>query len=128
MNGAASETPRTQWGFAALLGALSMVSPFSIDTFFPSFHAIAREFSLTPWEIQQTLTVYLVPLAFMSLIQGPLSDSIGRRPVVLAGLTLYSVASVGCALAPNFATLESERSWGAPSSAIFTAGRRRRSS
>jgi MFS transporter, DHA1 family, multidrug resistance protein len=105
MNGAASETPRTQWGFAALLGALSMVSPFSIDTFFPSFHAIAREFSLTPWEIQQTLTVYLVPLAFMSLIQGPLSDSIGRRPVVLAGLTLYSVASIGCALAPNFATL-----------------------
>jgi DHA1 family bicyclomycin/chloramphenicol resistance-like MFS transporter len=94
-----------QWGFAALLGALSMVSPFSIDTFFPSFHAIAREFSLTPWDVQQTLTVYLVPLAFMSLIQGPLSDSIGRRPVVLAGLTLYSLASVGCAFAPNFATL-----------------------
>ena len=96
---------RTHWGFAALLGALSMVSPFSIDTFFPSFHAISADFHLSAWEIQQTLSVYMVPLAFMSLIQGPLSDSIGRRPVVLAGLALYTVASVGCAWAPNFATL-----------------------
>ena len=82
-----------------------MVSPFSIDTFFPSFHAIAREFSLSGWEIQQTLSVYMVPLAFMSLVQGPLSDSVGRRPVVLVGLALYSLASVGCALAPTFGVL-----------------------
>src|SRR5579862_2519488 len=85
--------PRSLWGFAVLLGALSMVSPFSIDTFFPSFHAIAAEFHLTTWEIQQTLSVYMVPLAFMSLIQGPLSDSIGRRPVIVTGLSLYSIAS-----------------------------------
>ena len=97
--------PRSHWGFALLLGALSMVSPFSIDTFFPSFHAIAAEFRLTPWEIQQTLTVYLVPLAFMSLIQGPLSDSVGRRPVIVIGLVLYSIASMGCAWAPDFAAL-----------------------
>ena len=96
---------RTRWGFAVLLGSLSMVSPFSIDTFFPSFHAIAREFSLSGWQIQQTLSVYMVPLAFMSLVQGPLSDSIGRRPVVLVGLALYSLASVGCALAPTFGVL-----------------------
>ena len=96
---------RTRWGFAVLLGSLSMVSPFSIDTFFPSFHAIAREFSLSGWEIQQTLSVYMVPLAFMSLVQGPLSDSVGRRPVVLVGLALYSLASVGCALAPTFGVL-----------------------
>ena len=96
---------RTRWGFAVLLGALSMVSPFSIDTFFPSFHAIAREFSLSGWQIQQTLSVYMVPLAFMSLVQGPLSDSVGRRPVVLVGLALYSLASVGCALAPTFGVL-----------------------
>ncbi len=96
---------RSHWGFAALLGALSMVSPFSIDTFFPSFHAIAAEFHLSPWEIQQTLSVYMVPLAFMSLIQGPLSDAIGRRPVVLVGLALYTLASVGCVWSPNFTTL-----------------------
>jgi DHA1 family bicyclomycin/chloramphenicol resistance-like MFS transporter len=82
-----------------------MVSPFSIDTFFPSFHAIAAEFHLTAWEIQQTLSVYMVPLAFMSLVQGPLSDSLGRRPVIVTGLVLYSIASIGCAWAPNFPTL-----------------------
>jgi MFS transporter, DHA1 family, multidrug resistance protein len=97
--------PRSHWGFALLLGALSMVSPFSIDTFFPSFHAITAEFHLTPWEIQQTLTAYLVPLAFMSLIQGPLSDSVGRRPVIVFGLMIYSIAYLGCAVAPGFAAL-----------------------
>ncbi len=101
----AGPQPRTHWGFAVLLAALSMVSPFSIDTFFPSFHAIAHDFHLSAWEIQQTLTVYMVPLAFMSLIQGPLSDSVGRRPVVLVGLALYTVASLGCVWAPNFAAL-----------------------
>ena len=96
---------RSHFGFAVLLGALSMVSPFSIDTFFPSFHAIAGEFHLSAWEIQQTLSVYMVPLAFMSLIQGPLSDSIGRRPVIVTGLALYTLASIGCTWAPTFATL-----------------------
>jgi DHA1 family bicyclomycin/chloramphenicol resistance-like MFS transporter len=41
----------------------------------------------------------------MSLVQGPLSDAVGRRPVILAGLSVYTVASVGCTLAPNFSTL-----------------------
>jgi DHA1 family bicyclomycin/chloramphenicol resistance-like MFS transporter len=91
--------------FAALLAALSMVSPFSIDTFFPSFHAIADYFSISKWAVQQTLTAYMLPLSVMSLVQGPLSDALGRRPVILAGLVLYTVASVGCAVAPNFATL-----------------------
>jgi DHA1 family bicyclomycin/chloramphenicol resistance-like MFS transporter len=93
------------WKLAALLAALSMVSPFSIDTFFPSFHAIAADFSLSMWAVQQTLTVYMLPLAIMSLIQGPLSDAVGRRPVILAGLCVYTLASVGCAFAPNFTTL-----------------------
>jgi len=105
VNARQAPRPRSHWGFALLLGALSMVSPFSIDTFFPSFHAIAAEFRLTPWQIQQTLTVYLVPLGFMSLIQGPLSDAIGRRPVIVVGLLFYSLASIGCALAPSFAML-----------------------
>jgi len=82
-----------------------MISPFSIDTFFPSFHAIAADFGLSKWAVQQTLTVYMLPLSIMSLVQGPLSDAVGRRPVILAGLSVYTVASVGCTLAPNFSTL-----------------------
>src|SRR5882757_20853 len=104
--GVTSEGGTTRhWKLAALLAALSMVSPFSIDTFFPSFHAIAADFSLSKWAVQQTLTVYMLPLSIMSLIQGPLSDAVGRRPVIVAGLSVYTVASIGCALAPNFGTL-----------------------
>jgi DHA1 family bicyclomycin/chloramphenicol resistance-like MFS transporter len=100
-----AQAPGGQWKFAVLLAALSMVSPFSIDTFFPSFHAIATDFGLSKWAVQQTLTVYMLPLSIMSLVQGPLSDALGRRPVIVTGLSIYTVASIGCTLAPNFATL-----------------------
>jgi len=93
------------WKIAVLLAALSMVGPFTIDTFFPSFHAIAADFGLSKLAVQQTLTAYMLPLSIMSLIQGPVSDALGRRPVVLTGLCVYTLASVGCAFAPNFATL-----------------------
>lgn len=95
----------SHWGIAALLAALAMVSPFSIDTFYPSFPAMAQEFSLTSWQIQQTITVYMLPFALMTLVQGPLSDALGRRPVVLVGLLIYSVASIACVFAPSFAFL-----------------------
>ena len=92
-------------GLAVLLAALSMAGPFSIDTFFPSFHAIAAQFSISAWAVQQTLTVYMLPLSFMSLVQGPLSDAVGRRPVILTGLVVYTAASIGCTLAPTFGML-----------------------
>jgi len=92
-------------GLAFLLAALSMAGPFSIDTFFPSFHAIAEQFSVSAWAVQQTLTVYMLPLSFMSLVQGPLSDAVGRRRVIVIGLAVYTVASIGCTFAPTFGTL-----------------------
>ncbi len=99
------KTGGTHWGLAALLAALTMVSPFSIDTFYPSFPTIAAEFSLNNWQIQQTITVYMLPFAVMSLLQGPLSDALGRRPVVIGGLSIYSVASIACVVAPSYAVL-----------------------
>lgn len=102
----ATQTVTTRyWRIAALLAALSMVGPFTIDTAFPSFHAIAEDFGLSKWAVQQTLTVYLLPLSIMSLVQGPASDALGRRPIILAGLCVYTLASVGCTFAPNFTTL-----------------------
>jgi MFS transporter, DHA1 family, multidrug resistance protein len=98
-----------RWRLAVLLAALSMVSPFSIDTFFPSFPAISAELGLSVWELQQILTAYLAPYAVMTLLHGPLSDAIGRKPVVLGGLSLYAMASLACAFAPGFATLLSFR-------------------
>jgi MFS transporter, DHA1 family, multidrug resistance protein len=94
-----------RWKMAVLLASLSMVSPFSIDSFFPSFHAIADYFGISRWAVQQTLTAYMLPLSMMSLIQGPLSDALGRRPVILGGLGIYTLASIGCAAAPTFPML-----------------------
>jgi len=92
-------------GLAVLLAGLSMISPFSIDTFFPSFRAIQAESALDDFQIQQTLTAYLLPFAFMSLFQGPLSDALGRRPVVLVGIALYAAASLACVFAPGYKSL-----------------------
>lgn len=94
-----------QWTLAAVLAGLAMVSPFSIDTFFPSFRAITAEFHLTDWQIQQTLTVYMLPYAITALLHGPLSDAFGRRPVIIVGISLYLLASIACAFAPSFAVL-----------------------
>ena len=94
-----------QWGFAILLALLGMLGPFSIDTYLPAFAGISRSLHATPVEMQQTLSAYLFGFAFMSLFHGSLSDSIGRRPVVLWGLAVFALASVGCALAQSIGQL-----------------------
>jgi DHA1 family bicyclomycin/chloramphenicol resistance-like MFS transporter len=94
---------------AVLLGGLSMVSPFSIDTFFPAFHAMERALQVDAWQLQQVITAYMVPFAFASLVHGPLSDAVGRRPVMIWGMALYTVGSVACMLAPNYMSLIAAR-------------------
>lgn len=88
-----------------LLAALSMIGPFTIDTYLPSFPDIAAELGATPVEVQQTLTFYLGPFAIMMLWHGALSDALGRRPVILAGLTVYTLASLGCAFVSSIEQL-----------------------
>jgi DHA1 family bicyclomycin/chloramphenicol resistance-like MFS transporter len=90
---------------ALMLGLLATLGSYTIDAFFPSMRAMAAEFGISYWQVQQTLTAYLVPYACMSLVHGSVSDAIGRRRVVLVGLALYAAASVGCALAPGFGAL-----------------------
>ncbi|QHJ00301.1 Bcr/CflA family efflux MFS transporter [Xylophilus rhododendri] len=87
-----------QWALALLLAALTMVGPFSIDTYIPAFSGIASALHATPVQMQQTLSAYLFGFAFMSLFHGALSDSFGRRPVVLCGMAAFGLASAGCAL------------------------------
>jgi DHA1 family bicyclomycin/chloramphenicol resistance-like MFS transporter len=88
-----------------MLAALAMFGPFSIDTIFPAFPAIARELGATPLAMQQTVSIYMIAYAFMSLFHGPLSDSLGRRRVILAGVAVFALASVGCALAGSIGSL-----------------------
>jgi DHA1 family bicyclomycin/chloramphenicol resistance-like MFS transporter len=97
-------SPRTGV-LALLLAALATIGPFSIDTYLPSFPAIATDLHVTPLHMQQTLSVYLLGFAVMTLFHGTLSDSCGRRPIVLANLLLFALASVGCALAATFEQL-----------------------
>jgi DHA1 family bicyclomycin/chloramphenicol resistance-like MFS transporter len=94
---------------AVLLGGLSMVSPFSIDTFFPAFHAMEKALKVDAWQLQQVITAYMLPFAFASLIHGPLSDAVGRRPVMIWGMSLYTVGSIACTLAPNYTSLMGAR-------------------
>ena len=90
---------------AAILAGLAMLGPFSIDTFLPSFPAIGRDLAATPAQLQQTLSAYFLPFAVMTLFHGTLSDSFGRRPVILVCLAVYVAASIGCAAAHDFAQL-----------------------
>lgn len=88
-----------------VLAGLAMIGPFAIDTYLPSFPAIAEHFAVAPMAVQQTLSVYLFAFSLMNLFYGTLSDSFGRRPVILVSLLLFTAASVGAALAPSFAWL-----------------------
>lgn len=90
---------------AALLGALAMFGAFSIDTIFPAFPAMAADLRASKVAMQQTISVYLVAYAAMSLFHGPMSDAVGRKRVILAGVAVFSLASVGCALAPDLGWL-----------------------
>ena len=94
-----------QWVFAVLLALLGMLGPFSIDTYLPAFADITRSLDATPVQMQQTLSAYLFGFAFMSLFHGAISDSFGRRPVVLWGLAAFTLASAGCALSDNIGQL-----------------------
>ncbi len=95
--------------YAILLGGLGALGPFSIDTYFPSFAAMARHFGVSDAQVQQTLSVYLTALAVMTLVHGPLSDAYGRRRVIVAAMSFYTLTAVGCALAPSFGFLLTAR-------------------
>jgi DHA1 family bicyclomycin/chloramphenicol resistance-like MFS transporter len=94
-----------RWTLALLLACLGMLGPFSIDTYLPAFSGIAESIGATPAQMQQTLSAYLFGFAVMNLFHGAISDSVGRKPVVLVGVLVFTLASVGCALASHITTL-----------------------
>ena len=88
-----------------LLAVLTMIGPFTIDTIFPAFPALSTDLGVGPVAVQQTVSVYMLTFAVFSLAHGPLSDALGRRPVILAGMTAYALASAVCAVAPSLGVL-----------------------
>jgi DHA1 family bicyclomycin/chloramphenicol resistance-like MFS transporter len=88
-----------------VLGLLVALGPLTIDMYLPALPRIADELSVSSSVAQLTLTGTLAGLALGQLVIGPLSDSLGRRRPLMAGITLHMVASVMCLFAPNIATL-----------------------
>jgi DHA1 family bicyclomycin/chloramphenicol resistance-like MFS transporter len=99
----ASATPPRQpsvpgaTALALMLAALAMLGPFSIDTYLPAFPNIEATLGASTLEVQQTLTAFMFSFGFMMLWHGALSDAFGRRNIILAGLAVFAVASLGCA-------------------------------
>ncbi|TQM90751.1 DHA1 family bicyclomycin/chloramphenicol resistance-like MFS transporter [Ornithinimicrobium humiphilum] len=93
------------WAVTTVVAALAMLGPFTIDTIFPGFVSLGEQFDADAASLQQVTSVYLLSFAAMSVLHGPLSDALGRKPVMLVGLLGYVVASVVCALAPTLGWL-----------------------
>ena len=99
MNDPLHMTRQFRWKFAALLAGFATLGPFSIDAYLPAFAGMQASLGATPLQIQQTMSAYLFAFGVMFLFHGALSDSFGRRPVILVALVVYTAASAGAALA-----------------------------
>ncbi len=92
-----------------VLGALTAFGPMCTDMYLPAFPAISRQLQVPESVVQLTVTLCLLGLAFGQLVAGPVSDRLGRKPPILAGLAAFAAASLLCALAPNAGILLAAR-------------------
>lgn len=93
------------WLVTVVLASLAMIGPFTIDTIFPGFASMGVQLGVDSTVMQQVTTAYLVPFAVMSIFHGPISDAVGRKPVMLVGLSGFVLAGIACALAPSLGWL-----------------------
>jgi DHA1 family bicyclomycin/chloramphenicol resistance-like MFS transporter len=91
--------------FIILLSALGGLTPLSIDMGLPALQAIGHSLQVSPASAALTLSLFLVGFAFGPVILGPLSDRFGRRPILLAGCSLFALAGIGCAVASSLPVL-----------------------
>lgn len=98
-------SPRQRLRLVLVLGSLIAVGPLTIDMYLPALPAIVADFHTTSAAVQLTLAGTLAGLAIGQLLIGPLSDAVGRRAPLIAGIALHVVASVLCVIAPNIAVL-----------------------
>lgn len=96
---------RLPLSLVVLLGALTAVPSLSLDFYLPALPEIAREMGSPQATAQLTVTACLVGFAVGLLVAGPLSDAHGRRRPLLAGVTVYTVATLACAFAPTVEVL-----------------------
>ena len=85
-------------GWLWLMGAMTALGPLAIDMYLPAFPSIVQSLSATQGQVERTLASYLLGLALAQIAYGPITDRYGRKKPLLAGLIIFTVASVGCAL------------------------------
>ena len=88
-----------------ILGILAAFGPLSIDMYLPGLPAIASDFAVTTDAVQFTVAIFLIGLAGGQIIYGPLADRLGRKKPLIFGAAVYTIASLGCALAPSLGVL-----------------------
>ncbi len=99
------------FALTALLSLLTALGPLAVDMYLPSFPDIGRVLGTSPATVQLTLSLYLIAYAVGQVIYGPLSDRLGRIPVMRFALAIFCVASLACALAPNIEMLLAARAF-----------------
>lgn len=92
-------------GLGLILGLVSALGPLATDMYLPALPAMADDLSTTAFAIQGSLLVYFVGFGFAQLVWGPLSDRLGRRPVLLQALGLFLFGTLGCLIAPTIEAL-----------------------
>lgn len=88
-----------------VLGLLAGLTPLAIDAYLPSLPTISEELNTNIDLIQMTVSMYLLVFAFLQILFGPISDALGRRKVIVGGLTVYAIGSLVCAFAQNYEVL-----------------------
>ncbi len=91
------------WKLVIILGILSAYGPLTTDMYMPALPTLAQEFNTS--RVQQTMAIYFLGLSLGQLFIGPISDRVGRKRPLMVGCALYSLASLGCALAPSIDSL-----------------------
>ncbi|MGY6655498.1 multidrug effflux MFS transporter [Amycolatopsis sp. TRM77291] len=91
------------------LAAIVGLAPFAVDMYLSSLPAISQEFAAPVWVNQLTLTGYLLVLGVGQLVAGPITDSVGRRGPLIAGLTLFVMGALLAAVAPTIEVLVAAR-------------------
>jgi DHA1 family bicyclomycin/chloramphenicol resistance-like MFS transporter len=93
------------FALTALLAALSAIGPLTTDMYLPSLPDIARQLDASTAQVQFTISAYLIGFAVGQIFYGPVSDRHGRKPVLIAAIALFCVASLACALARSIEAL-----------------------
>ena len=96
-----SATPKVGWPFIVMLGLMAAVSPLASSIHIQSIPAIATDLRASYSSAQLTVSLFLFTFAFVQLFVGPLSDRLGRRPVLFGGLAVFGIGSLIAAIAPT---------------------------